>query len=120
MAIRKCPQCLHVVSPGVAAAYSDSIECAQCKTPLEVATVTRMIAIWAGLGAAFTTWLSVKDHAGTLSWALVVLLPFLAFAAVSALITMATADLRKREVVATPEPLAGPSAGGHGHDSGHH
>ena len=117
MAIRKCPQCLHVVSPGVAAAYSDSIECAQCKTPLEVATVTRMIAIWAGLGAGFTTWLSVRSSVGTLSWAMAVLCPFLAFAAVSAFITMTTADLRKREVIAT-EPLTDSS--GHGAHGGHH
>lgn len=118
MAIRKCPQCLHVVSPGAAAAYSDSIECGQCKTPLEVSTVTRMIAIWGGLGAGFTVWLSARNNVGTLGWALAVLLPFLAFAAVSAVITMGTADLRKREVTATPEPVT--DSGGHGAPGGHH
>ena len=114
MAIRKCPQCLHVVSPGVAAAYSDSIECAQCKTPLEVATVTRMIAIWAGLAIGVVTWMSMRKG-GTFGWALTVLLPFLAFAAASAFITMMTADLRKREVIATPEPASDSQGhGGHG------
>jgi len=110
VAIRKCPQCLAVVAPGVAAAFSDSIECPQCKTPLEVAIVTRMLAIWAGLAAAFLMWTRVRVHQGLLSWGLTVLLPFLAFAAVSALLTMFTADLRKREVVAQAEP----AADGHG------
>ena len=118
MAIRKCPQCLHLVAPGAAAAYSDSIVCVQCKTPLEVAIVSRSIAIWGGLGAAFTTWLYVRSNVGTLGWALVVLLPFLTFAAVSALITMTTADLRKREVVASAEPIT--ATGGHGSHGGHH
>ena len=116
MAVRKCPQCLTVVAPGVAAAFSDTIECPECKTPLEVALVTRMLSIWAGLAAGFTLWISVRGKGGVLGWALVVLLPFLAFAAVSALVTMTTADLRKREVVAAPEPL---SDGGHGHGGGH-
>jgi hypothetical protein len=117
MAIRKCPQCMNVVSPGVAAAYSDTIECETCKTPLEVAVVTRMIAIWTGLAAGVTTWLSVRGKDGTLGWALVVLLPFLAFAFVSAVITMTTADLRKRAVVAAPEPVADQ---GHGGNHGAH
>ncbi len=113
MAIRKCPQCLTVVAPGVAAAYSDSIECPGCKTPLEVAVVTRMLAIWAGLAAGFTLWILLQGKEGILHWAAIVLLPFLAFAAVSALVTMATADLRKREVVVAPESAVG-HGGGHG------
>lgn len=117
MAIRKCPQCLNTVSPGVAAAYSDTMECPKCKTPLEVATVTRMIAIWAGLAAAFTTWVWVRENQGLLGWALVVLLPFLMFSVISAFVTMMTADLRKREVRTMPEPVADP---GHGSGHGHH
>lgn len=118
MAIRKCPQCLAVVAPGVPAAFSDSMECGQCHTPLEVAMVTRMISIWAGLVAGFTAGISVRGTNGTLGWGLVVLLPFLAFAAVSALITMATADLRKREVASLAEPSAQNSHGA-GHGSHH-
>jgi len=114
MAIRKCPQCLAVVAPGAAAAYSDAIECPGCKTPLEVALVTRMLSIWAGLAAGFLVWVSLQNRGGMLNWALIVLLPFLAFAAVSALITMSTADLRKRDGVATAEPAAD-----HGHGGGH-
>lgn len=115
MAIRKCPQCLNVVSPGVAAAYSDTIECEKCKAPLEVALVTRMISIGAGLAVGLTTWIALRGKEGMLGWALVVLLPFLAFAFVAALVTMTTADLRKREVVAAPEPVADQGPGdGHG------
>jgi len=117
VAIRKCPQCLAVVAPGVAAAFSDSIECVQCHAPLEVAIVTRMLSIWGGLAAAFITWTFLRDQHGMIGWGRVVLFPFLAFAAVSALITMSTADLRKREVAALPEPAAEAHGNGHG---GHH
>lgn len=115
MAIRKCPQCLTVVAPGLAASHSDSLHCPGCHTPLEVAPVTRMLAIWTGLLAGATAWLVVRDQRGLLSWGLAVLVPFLAFAAVAALVTMTTADLRKRE--AAPEPVA--PAGGHGPGSHH-
>ena len=43
-----------------------------------------------------------------------VLAPFLAFAVTSAVIVMFSADLRKREAVAAPEPVAD-----HGHGGGH-
>ncbi len=120
MAIRKCPQCLKVVSPGVAAALSDSMVCAGCQTPLEVATVTRMISIWAGLAAGFTAWVFLRGMGGLLGWGLIVLFPFLGFAAVSAAVTMFTADLRKREV-APQEPAAETGhGGGHGGHGGHH
>ena len=119
MAVRKCPQCLHVLSIGEPAAYTDSMECPECHTPLEVSTGSRMIAIWLGLAAGYGTWLAVRGSTGTLGWALVVLLPFLAFAAVSALLTIATADLRKREVIIR-EPIIDDHAPSHGHAAAHH
>jgi hypothetical protein len=79
--------------------------------------VTRTLAIWAGLATGFTTWISVREMPGVLGWALAVLLPFLAFAVMAALITMTAADLRKREVVSVSEPVPdadhGETPGGH-------
>lgn len=119
MAIRKCPQCLTKVSPGAAAAFSDSIVCPNCKAPLEVAGVTRHIAIWLGLAtAAFKYWAFKKflplDQT-SLGWALPVLAAFLSFSFTAALVTL-FADLRNR--VPEPEPVAATT--GHGHGRGHH
>lgn len=118
MAIRKCPQCLSQVSPGVAAAFSDSIVCPGCKAPLEVAGVTRHLAIWAGLAAGIAKYYWIKKllplDQMSLGWVLPVLSAFLAFSVTAAVVTM-FADLRNRPP--EPEPTAAPASG---HASGHH
>lgn len=124
MAIRKCPQCLTKISPGVAAAFSDSIVCPGCKAPLEVAAASRHIAIWAGLAVAVAKYVAIKKFwpldQMSLGWALPVLAAFLAFSVTSAVLLAVFADLRNR--VPEPQPEALPSTGhaaGHGH-AGHH
>lgn len=120
MVIRKCPQCLTKISPGMAAALSDSIVCPGCKAPLEVAGATRHLAIWAGLLAGTFKYVAIKSFLPldemSLGWLLPVVAAFLTFSFTAALITM-FADLRNR--APQPEPAAAHSAG-HGHAGGHH
>jgi hypothetical protein len=118
LAIRKCPQCLTQISPGVAAALSDSIVCPGCKAPLEVAAATRHLAIWAGLAAGIAKYILIARvyplDQMSLGWAFRVLAAFLAFSITSAVITM-FADLRNR----TPEPEPAAVSAAHGHGAHH-
>lgn len=117
MAARKCPQCLAVVPMSHAAAFTDSIECPGCKSPLEVAGVSRHLAIWAGLLAGLLAWRLTSGVVGTFGWVVPVIVSFLAYSLIAALGTMFTADLRLRP----PEPVAeAVSDAGHGHGGGHH
>lgn len=115
MAVRRCPKCLAVIPAGEPAAFSDAMECPGCKTRLEVATGSRMLASWMGLAAGFVVWRLTRGSAATLGWTLPVVYSFLAFSIVSALATMFTADLRIKPAEAASEPAA---ASGHG--SAHH
>jgi hypothetical protein len=117
VAVRRCPKCLAVIPAGEPAAYSDAMECPSCKTSLEVAAGSRMLATWMGLGAGFVVWRLTRGSAGMLGWALPVLYSFLAFSFVSALATMFTADLRIKPVEPAAEPLQAP---GGSHGSAHH
>lgn len=115
MAIRKCPWCLAVVSAGETAAYSDTLVCPGCQSPLEVAGISRHVAIWPAIAAgAFVGTLS-SNNSGSLGWAAPVLYSFLAFGATAGLLTMFLADLRGREAVPSPPAQAAGPSGGHGH-----
>ncbi len=114
MAIRKCPKCLAVVPAGEAAAYSDALVCPGCGGPLEVAGISRHVAVWPALAAGAAAWMFTGESAGMLGWAAPVLYSFLAFSVCAGVLTMFLADLRVRE--APPEPHAGASGGsGHTH-----
>jgi hypothetical protein len=111
VAVRRCPKCLAVIPAGEPAAFSDGMECPGCKTRLEVATGSRMLASWMGLAAGFVVWRLTRGSAGTLGWALPVLYSFLAFSIVSALATMFTADLRIKPAEPASEPAHAPAGG---------
>lgn len=129
MAVRRCPKCLAVISAGEPAAFSDAMECPRCKTRLEVATGSRMLASWMGLAAGFVVWrltyhgfdtenvqavVNSASARGMLGWALPVVYCFLAFSIVSALATMFTADLRIKPAEPASEPApAGGDGGAH-------
>ena len=115
MAIRKCPKCLAVVPPGETAANSDALVCPGCQGPLEVAGISRHVAIWPALAAGFGAWTLTTGDPGMLGWVKPVLYPFLAFSFTAGIITMFFADLRPRE--AAPEPVLDPGAG---HGRSHH
>ncbi len=115
MAIRKCPACLTTAGMGVVAAHSDDFVCAGCGQHLEVQEASRLLASAAGFGAGYLALSFTPPPYSTLGWATPVLFALLGYGAVSALMLMATADLRLKP--ASPQPVT-PAASGHG--VGHH
>jgi hypothetical protein len=93
-------------------ALSDGMECPHCQTRLEVATGSRMVAVAAGLVAAWLVWWVTRDSTNVLGFALPVLLSFLAFGIVSPLVLMFTSALRPAPSAPVFEPVA--ARGGHG------
>ena len=116
MAVRICPHCNTEIAAANVAAYSDRIECPQCKAQLEVAPVARTLSSVFGLVAAAIAWRLSSKSGGNLSGVLPTLYAFLAFGVVSPLVLMFTANLRNAPALPVPEPA--PTAGGHG--AGHH
>ena len=120
MASRVCPQCNATVPAGAVAAFSDGVECPNCHARLEVSPASRMLAAWAGMGAAWVAWRVTRGGSGILGGALPLLYAVLAFGVVSALGIIFSGDLRP-----APEapPVEAAPATGHGHDAhggGHH
>ncbi len=121
MAVRICPHCKTEITAANVAAYSDSVECPQCKTRLEVAPGARTIATLCGLGGAAIAWRLSSDLAGDLGSVLPTLYAFLAFGVVSPLVLMFTANLRNAPALPAPEPVhSGSGHGGGGNGGGHH
>ncbi len=117
MAVRICPHCKAEITAANAAAYSNSIECPQCKARLEVAPGSRTISTLCGLAAAAIAWRLSSGSGGDLGAVLPTLYAFLAFGVVSPLVLMFTANLSNAPALPSPEPAH--VAGGHG-ASGHH
>jgi hypothetical protein len=117
MAVRKCPQCLAVVSRGHAAAYSNSIECPGCKAKLEVSTGSRYLSTLAGLLAAFLVWRFDGMRHALLGWVAPTLVCFLAYGIVAPVVLMLIADLRLKSEAPPGEPVHEPA--GTGHTQGH-
>jgi len=123
VAIRKCPYCLKVVPAGTVVAHSYDLVCPGCGRPLEVAGVSRNLAIAAGLAAGAAVYFFAARNASgeMLGWLLPMVYGFLALSIVAPLVLMLTADLRLKPEEAIPlmvheEPAAG-HGGGH---AGHH
>jgi hypothetical protein len=116
VAVRICPHCKTEITAANVAAYSDRIECPQCKTRLEVAPGARTLSSFFGLVAAAIAWRLSSNSGGNLSGVLPTLYAFLAFSIVSPLVLMSTANLRNAPALPVPEPI--PIAGGH--DGTHH
>jgi hypothetical protein len=116
VAVRICPHCKAEITAANAAAYSDSVECPQCKARLEVAPGSRTISTLCGLAAAAIAWHLSGGSGGDLGAVLPTLYAFLAFGVVSPLVLMFTANLRNAPAVPAPEPVH--ATGGHG--GGHH
>jgi hypothetical protein len=102
-----------VLAAGPVAARPDELVCINCGQTLEVAGLSRQAATWLGLAAAAAS-IRYSIHAmasNPLGWAIPVVVGVAVFGIVSALVLMATADLRVR-VVVLEIPIAH-SAGGH-------
>ena len=115
MAIRKCPACLTTAGMGVVAAQTNDFVCAGCGQHLEVAEASRVLAATAGIAGGYLALSAVPSPHSTLGWAVPVLFALLAYGCVSALILMATADLRLIPGPAPQAAAAEPATGG-----GHH
>jgi hypothetical protein len=114
VAIRKCPYCLKVAPAGAVVAHSYDLVCPGCQRPLEIAGVSRNLAIAAGLAAGAAVYYFAARKAGgeILGWLLPLVYAFLALSIVAPLALMLTADLRLKSVEAAPameheEPAAG-------------
>ena len=104
-------------------AFSDGFECPHCQTRLEVDTGSRIIAVAVGLVAAYIAWWVTRDSTNIVGFALPVLVSFLAFGIVSALMLVFVSRLCIAPAVVVLESV--PAHGGHGasphdHAGGHH
>jgi hypothetical protein len=116
VAVRICPHCKAEITAANVAAYSDSVECPQCKARLEVEPGSRTISSLCGLAAGAIAWHLSGGSGGDLGTVLPTLYAFLAFGVVSALVLLFTANLRNAPALPVAETVQ--STGGHG--GGHH
>jgi len=117
VAVRICPHCKAEITAATAAAYSNGIECPQCKARLEVAPGSRTISTLCGLAAAAIAWRLSSGSGGDLGAVLPTLYAFLAFGIVSPLVLMFSANLCNASALPSPEPAQ--AADAHG-AAGHH
>ncbi len=113
MAIRKCPACLTTAPMGAVVAFTNNFVCAGCGQHLAVSEASRVLAAALGIVAGYIAMSTAPPAYSMLGWAVPVLFALLAYGCVSALILMATADLRLIPAP-TPTPVAEASATHHG------
>jgi hypothetical protein len=113
---RNCPTCFAVVPANKLLAYSNSLECPACGTPLEISAFSRNLSVLIALVCAVIVWrISVAhyaSHEGGLGWALPVLFSYLAYSVVALIVVIFAGDLHPREVEARPAEAA-PAHGAH-------
>lgn len=119
MAIRICPHCGKHVPATATVAYSDTLVCPHCHSPLRVSDASRIIGAFLALAVGALVWRLTHTLHGLLDWVTPELYAFLAYSFTFAIFLMATADLSMRHVEAAPEPLAA-SSHGHTPHAGHH
>jgi hypothetical protein len=121
VAIRLCPHCSRKVPAGDVVAYTDTLECPHCETPLTVALPSRVIGGFVALGVGWLVWIFSRPMSGEAGWILPTVYTFLAYSATYALYIMATADLVRRPVDAEPVPITtAPHVHGGAHSEPHH
>jgi hypothetical protein len=118
--IRCCPICMAVVPAGKVVAHTNDLVCDGCGKPLEIASGSRDLAVFAGLLAGAVSWWLTAHSApsgSALGWALPVVYAVLVFGAVTPAVLMLSADLRIREVSPAAAVAVGAAPNAHG---GHH
>lgn len=118
MAARVCPNCKKKVSAGLVVAYSDSLECPNCHSPLRLADSSRIVGAFFGLGVGFLVWSYAAPGDGTMGWVMPVVYSFLSYSTAYVIYLMAFGEIGTR--VAEPEALPVEVAAAHGHSGGHH
>lgn len=124
MAARQCPNCLAVLPATKIGAYSNTLSCTGCGRPLEISAFSRNLAAFIGLAVGALVWrVSASfyaDHANPLGWVLPILFAYLSLSAIQALVLIAAADLRLKEIIEPPAPAEAHAAhGSHGSHSPH-
>jgi hypothetical protein len=119
VAIRICPHCGKHVPATATVAYSDTLVCPHCHSPLRVSDASRIIGAFLALAVGALVWRLTHTLPGLLDWVMPEVYAILAYSFTFAIFLMATADLSMRPVEAAPEPLAA-STHGHISQSGHH
>jgi hypothetical protein len=96
---------------GDVVAHSDDFVCAGCQHHLEVQEASRLLASAAGIAAGYLALSFTPPPYSTLGWAAPPLFGLLGYGSVSALVLMATADLRLKPAEPQHTEVA---ASGHG------
>jgi DNA-directed RNA polymerase subunit RPC12/RpoP len=115
LANRICPQCGQKVPAGRVLALSDGMECPHCHAGLQVATGSRILAIWVGLAAGWLVWRLTRDSAGVLGAVLPELYAFLAFGIITPIVLAFSAALRPVPAMPALEATPATSHGGAHH-----
>jgi hypothetical protein len=117
VAARICPICQSKVPAGSVVAYSDTLECPHCHSPLRVADSSRIIGAFFALAFGWLVWTYAAPPTGIMGWALPAVYTFLAYSVAYATYLMATGDLVSRPSEPDSVPL---TAAAHGNGGGHH
>ena len=117
MAARVCPMCQRKVAAGLVVAYSDTLECPQCKSPLRLADSSRIIGAFFALAVGLLVWGYFAPGVGNMGWALPAVYAFLAYSVSYAIYLMATGEIVSRPADPTPAAV---SSAAQGHGGGHH
>jgi hypothetical protein len=125
LAARQCPNCLQKVPASKIGSHSNRLSCAGCGKHLEISGFSRNIAAFIGLAVGALVWrVSTTHFAGSpnaLGWVLPILFAYLSLSAVQALVLIAVADLRIKELIEPPvSGEAHTGSGGHGHGPAGH
>jgi hypothetical protein len=112
MAIRLCPLCLGRVSASAVVAQSDTIVCPGCGKTLELSRPSRWLGALLGIVAAWIAFRLTRGPNGALGWVLPMVASILAYAIVSPLFLMLTADLVVKREQPYAEPLPAPAPSG--------
>ena len=120
MAIRTCPVSLTKIGALEVVAHSYDLVCPGCGRHLEVSRISRNIAMFAGLIAAYGAWYFSTQGAANhqaLGWVFPILFAILAFGIVTPVVLMLTADLSLKTESPPPEISSHADAG---HGAAHH
>jgi hypothetical protein len=117
VAARVCPMCQRKVPAGPVVAYSDSLECPYCHSPLRLADSSRIIGAFFALVVGWLVWSYAAPSTENLGWVLPAVYTFLAYSVAYAIYLMATGDLVSRPAEQVHVPVA---AAAHGNDGVHH
>ncbi|HUK31808.1 MAG TPA: hypothetical protein VLV89_11885 [Candidatus Acidoferrum sp.] len=118
MAARVCPICKEKIPARMVVAYSDTLECSHCHSPLRLADSSRIVGAFFGLMVGFLVWSYATPSDGNMGWILPIVYSFLAYSAAYLIYLMAFGEIGSRTVEPEALPVAAPAA--HGQGGGHH